>query len=88
MHAIVPLMDLRAQGMKAKEIAKLLEMGERTVRDWLKQGSFPETKKRRNKLRMSIIFDFATSTKRRHEPSYPSKHRYEHLTFFSLPVIN
>ena len=35
--------------MKAKEIAKLLEMGERTVRDWLKGGSFPETKKRRKR---------------------------------------
>jgi transposase len=43
------VMELRAQGMKAKEIAKLLEMGERTVRDWLKQGSFPETKKRRKR---------------------------------------
>jgi predicted site-specific integrase-resolvase len=35
--------------MKSKEIAQRLEMGERTVRDWLKAGTFPEVKKRRKK---------------------------------------
>jgi len=39
---------LRAQGMKPKQIAKRLDLGERTVRDWLKQASFPEAKKTLN----------------------------------------
>ena len=43
------VVDLREQGMKAKEIACRLDMGERTVRDWLKHGAFPETKKRRKR---------------------------------------
>ena len=38
---------LREQGMKTPEIARQLRMGERTVREWLKQGTFPEAKKRR-----------------------------------------
>lgn len=41
------VVDLRAQGRKTKEIAQRLAMGERTVRDWLKRGTFPETRKRR-----------------------------------------
>jgi predicted transcriptional regulator len=43
------VVDLRTQGMKTKEIGKLLGMSERTVRDWLKGGTFPETKKRRKR---------------------------------------
>ncbi len=43
------VVDLRAQGMKTKEIAQRLAMGERTVRDWLKRGTFPETRKRRKR---------------------------------------
>jgi DNA-binding transcriptional regulator YiaG len=43
------VVQLQEQGMKPKEIAKLLDMGERTVRDWLKGGSFPEAKKRRKR---------------------------------------
>jgi transposase len=35
--------------MKPTEIAQRLDMGERTVRDWLKRGSFPEAKKRRKR---------------------------------------
>jgi hypothetical protein len=33
--------------MKTPEIARQLRMGERPVREWLKQGTFPEAKKRR-----------------------------------------
>jgi transposase len=43
------VVDLQAQGMKTKEIAQRLAMGERTVRDWLKRGTFPETRKRRKR---------------------------------------
>jgi transposase len=41
------VVQLYEQGMKPKEIAQRLDMGERTVRDWLKGGTFPETRKRR-----------------------------------------
>lgn len=43
------VLNLRTQGMKSKEIGKLVGMSERTVRDWLKGGTFPETKKRRKR---------------------------------------
>jgi transposase len=43
------VVQLHAQGMKTQEMAQRLEMGERTVRDWLKAGTFPEVKKRRKK---------------------------------------
>jgi len=46
---------LREQGMKPKQIAKRLEMGERTVRDWLKQATFPEAKKRREAGKVVLI---------------------------------
>jgi transposase len=51
------VVELRAQGMKPKQIAKQLDMGERTVRDWLKQATFPEAKKRRK--RQSCFDNFA-----------------------------
>jgi transposase len=35
--------------MKPKEIAQRLDMGERTVRDWLKGGTFPEVRSRRKR---------------------------------------
>lgn len=35
--------------MLSKEIAQQLALGERTVREWLKRGTFPETKKRRKR---------------------------------------
>src|SRR5439155_8505057 len=41
------VVDLPTQGMKTKEIEQRLAMSERTVRDWLKGGTFPQTKKRR-----------------------------------------
>jgi transposase len=37
------------QGIATKEIAGRLGMSDRTVRDWLKQGAFPEAQKRRKK---------------------------------------
>lgn len=43
------VMQLREQGMKAKQIARQLDLGERTVRRWLASGSFPEAKKRRKR---------------------------------------
>jgi transposase len=43
------VVQLREQGMKPKEIAHRLDMGERTVRAWLKRGTFPEAKKRRKR---------------------------------------
>jgi transposase len=43
------VVQLHAQGRKPKEIAQWLDMGERTVRDWLKRGTFPEARKRRKR---------------------------------------
>jgi transposase len=43
------VVQLREQGVKPKQIAQRLEMSERTVREWLKGGSFPEAKKRRKR---------------------------------------
>lgn len=43
------VVQFREQGMKAKEIAKRLDLGERTVRRWLASASFPEARKRRKK---------------------------------------
>ncbi len=57
------VVDLRTQGMKTKEIAQRLGMSERTVRDWLKGGTFPETKKRRK--RQSSFDPFAPYILRR-----------------------
>ena len=37
------VVQLRKQGMKLRDIAKRLGMGERTVRSWLSHGSYPET---------------------------------------------
>jgi transposase len=37
------------QGIATKEIAGRLGMSDRTVRDWLKQGTFPEAQKRRKR---------------------------------------
>ena len=41
--------ELSRQGLASKEIAGRLGMSDRTVRDWLKQGAFPEAQKRRKK---------------------------------------
>lgn len=43
------VLEGRSQGLTAKEIARKLNMSERTVRTWLAAGTFPETKKRRKK---------------------------------------
>ena len=43
------VVELRAQGMKPKEIARQLGMGERTVHRWLTSGTFPEARKRRKR---------------------------------------
>jgi transposase len=51
------VVELQAQGMKAKQIAQRLDRGERTVRDWLKEASYPEVKKRRK--RQSSFDSFA-----------------------------
>ena len=41
------VVELREQGMKPKEIARHLGIGERTVHRWLASGTFPEASKRR-----------------------------------------
>jgi transposase len=43
------LRDAPCEGIATKEIAGRLGMSDRTVRDWLKQGAFPEAQKRRKK---------------------------------------
>jgi len=43
------VVQLRAQGMKPREIARHLGMGERTVHRWLASDTFPEARKRRKR---------------------------------------
>ena len=43
------VVELDRQGIATKEIAGRLGLSDRTVRDWLKQGTFPEAQKRRKK---------------------------------------
>jgi transposase len=43
------VMEWQKQGMKSQEIAKLVGISERTVREWLKHRTFPEVRKRRKK---------------------------------------
>jgi transposase len=57
------VVQLHEQGMKPKQIAQRLDMGERTVRDWLKGGTFPEARKRRK--RQSSFDPFAPYVLRR-----------------------
>nr|WP_040441629.1 transposase [Ktedonobacter racemifer] len=49
--------ELHEQGVKPQEIAKLVGLSDRTVRDWLKRGTFPEARKRRK--RQSLFDAFA-----------------------------
>jgi transposase len=41
--------ELHEQGVKPKEIAKLLDLSDRTVQKWLASGTFPEARKRRKR---------------------------------------
>jgi transposase len=43
------VVEFDRQGIAAKEIAGRLGISDRTVRDWLKRGTFPEAQKRRKK---------------------------------------
>ncbi len=43
------VVQLREQGIAAKEIARRLDLSERTVQRWLTAGTFPEAKKRRKR---------------------------------------
>src|SRR3989442_10938389 len=43
------VVELREQGMTAKEIAHQLKLSDRTVQRWLAAGTFPEAKKRRKR---------------------------------------
>nr|HET6904951.1 ISL3 family transposase [Ktedonobacteraceae bacterium] len=43
------VVELSRQGVASKEIAGRVGLSDRTVRDWLKQGAFPEAQKRRKK---------------------------------------
>ena len=47
---------LHGQGMKTQEIAKRLDISDRTVRDWLKHGSFPEARSRRKRQSSFDLF--------------------------------
>ncbi len=49
--------ELHERGMKPKEIAKLLDLSDRTIQKWLASGTFPEAKKRRK--RQSSFEEFA-----------------------------
>ena len=50
------VVTLSKQGIATKEIARRLGMSDRTVRDWLKQGTFPEAQKRRKKQSSFDLF--------------------------------
>jgi transposase len=41
--------ELYKQGMPTREIAGQLGMSDRTLREWLKRGAFPEAKRRRKR---------------------------------------
>src|SRR3989440_787763 len=56
-------MEGRSQGLTAKEIARQLNMSERTVQTWLAAGTFPEAKTRRKK--QSSFDAFAPSVLKR-----------------------
>ncbi|HEX9132370.1 MAG TPA: transposase [Ktedonobacteraceae bacterium] len=56
-------MEVQEQGMKPKEIAGRLGMSDRTLRDWLKRGAFPEAKRRRK--RQSSFDAFAPNVLKR-----------------------
>ena len=43
------VVEVQAQGLKPKEIACQLHLGERTIGRWLASGTFPEAKKRRKR---------------------------------------
>ena len=43
------VVEFQAQGMKPKEMACQLGLGERTIRRWLASGTFPEARKRRKR---------------------------------------
>jgi transposase len=43
MSALVPVVALREQGMKTKEIAKRVGLGVRTIQRWLSEGEYVET---------------------------------------------
>lgn len=43
------VVDLSKQGMPTRESAGQLGMSDRTLRDWLKRGAFPEAKRRRKR---------------------------------------
>ena len=57
------VVDLDRQGMPTKEIAGRLGISDRTVRDWLRRGAFPEAKQRRK--RQSSFDAFAPYVLRR-----------------------
>ncbi|GHO57629.1 helix-turn-helix domain-containing protein [Ktedonobacter robiniae] len=41
--------ELHEQGVKPREIAPLVGLSDRTVRGWLKRGTFPEVRKQRKR---------------------------------------
>src|SRR5579859_4660112 len=57
------VVELSQQGIATKVIAGRVGMSDRTVRDWLKQGAFPEAQKRRKKP--SSFDPFAASVLKR-----------------------
>lgn len=57
------VVELNRQGRATQEIAWCLGMSDRTVRDWLKRGAFPEAQKRRK--RQSPFDAFAPSVLKR-----------------------
>jgi transposase len=50
------VVELSKQGLSTKEIAGRLGMSDRTVRDWLKHGTFPEAQKRRKRQSAFDVF--------------------------------
>lgn len=57
------VVELQKRGMKPKEIACQLGLGERTIRRWLSSGTFPEVRSRRK--RQSLFDAFAPSILKR-----------------------
>ena len=60
------VLELREQGMKPKEIAKLLDLSQRTVQRWMTAEAFPEAKNgAKGKVALMILLPMCSNAGRR-----------------------
>ena len=63
------VLSLHRQGLRTSDIAIQVAMGERTVRDWLAHGTYPEPKHRRH--RPSLVDRYEREVLKRWEQGDP-----------------